>query len=191
MSKLIFKYGCVGSGKSIDLLKINYNYQENGFNTLLLNSVLDDRYGKNIIKSRTGSEQRSIAISPGDDIYEICSRCIGKINCVLIDEIQFFTIEQIDQIIRVVDQLNIQVICYGLKSDYKLSLFKTSAYLLTVADEIEEIETICSDCGENKAIFNARMNNGKIIFVGNQIDIGGNEKYKHLCRKCLNKIINK
>jgi thymidine kinase len=152
--------------------------------------VLDDRYGENIIKSRTGSVQQSIPISPEDDIYELCCK-YNKIHTVLIDEIQFFTIEQVDQIIKVVDELNIPVICYGLKSDYKLSLFKTSAYLLTVADEIEEIKTICSDCGENKAIFNARINDGKIIITGDQIDIGGNDKYKHLCRKCFNKIINK
>jgi thymidine kinase len=186
MSKLTFRYGTIGSGKSMDLLKVNYNYGEHGFHTLILTSAIDTRYGKNLVRSRNGDDVYALSIDTDTDIFEMVLKYVGKINCILVDEVQFFNKEHIDQFIKVVDELNLPVICYGLRSDFKLQQFESTAYLMIVADEIEEIKTICSKCGTKKAIINARLLNGKITMTGDQIDIGGNDKYKPFCRKCFN-----
>lgn len=193
MAKLFFRYGTMGSGKSLDLLKVAYNYEENGMNVLILTSKIDDRYGNDVVKSRTGIGKDAVGINKKDNIYDIIDYKKGvlqeKIKCVLVDEVQFFTKEHINQLIKIVDVLEIPVICYGLRSDFKLKPFGATVQLMAVADEIEELKTICSECGEKKATVNARFNeNGKIITDGEQIEIGGNDKYKPLCRKCYNKL---
>ena len=183
----------MGSGKSLDLLKVAYNYEENGMNVLILTSKIDDRYGSDIVKSRTGIGKDAIGISKKDNIHEIIeynnSILNKKISCVLVDEVQFFTKEHIHQLVKVVDDLDIPVICYGLRSDFKLEPFGSTKYLMAIADEIEELKTICAKCGKKKASINARIDEkGKIIMEGKQIEIGGNDKYIPLCRKCFNKI---
>ena len=190
MAKLYFRYGVMGSGKTIDLLKTSYNYKERGQKTLILTSIVDDRYGNGIVKSRIGLEEPAISISNNDSILEIFKlSCIEirdnmsfiNIGCILIDEVQFFNEKQIIELGDIVDLYNITVIAYGLKNDFKQDLFPGSKTLLSICDIIENISSICW-CGK-KATVNARINNGKIIYTGEQVLIGENDKYISLCRK--------
>jgi thymidine kinase len=183
MAKLYFKYSTMNAGKSLDLLRINHNYIENGEKTICLASGLDNRYGKNKITSRTGISTDAISVDKQTNIYDLI-KDMKDISCVLIDEIQFFTKEQIFQLSDIVDTLNIPVICFGLRSDFSLSSFEGSSCLMSICDELQEIKTICSCCKNKKAIVNARFENEKIVTKGNQVQIGGNESYKPLCRKC-------
>lgn len=193
MAKLFFRFGTMSSGKSLDLLKVAFNYEENGLTSIILTSKIDNRYGSEIVQSRTGLKKEAIGIDNDINISELIEykkNIIGNnIGCVLVDEVQFLNTQHIDQLIYVVDILNIPVICYGLRSNFKSQEFETTAYLMSIADEIEEIKTICSECKKKKASVNARFNDkGKVITHGELIDIGGNEKYRPLCRKCFNKL---
>jgi thymidine kinase len=179
MAKLYFRYAAMNSGKSLDLLKVAYNYRERNQKVILLTSVIDNRYGIGKIKSRVGVEEDAIIIDEKMNIFNIVKHL--DVNCVLVDEIQFFTEEHIIQLSDIVDELNIPVICYGLRADFKTNLFKSINKLFAIADEVEELKTIC-DCGK-KAIINARFLNGKIQTEGEQILIG-NLEYKSICRKC-------
>ena len=185
MAKLYFRYGTMASGKSLDLLKVVYNYEENNRKVIVFTSGLDYRCGYEIIRSRTGLEKPALSISSKDNLFEIVNHSNDKIDCVIVDEVQFFNTEQIYQLSDIVDKLDIPVICYGLRSDYKLNFFEGSVVLMGLADNIEEIKTICSCCSKKKAIINAKIDkNGKIVTKGKQIEIGGNEKYKPMCRTC-------
>lgn len=192
MAKLFFRYGTMGSGKSLDLLKVAYNYEENGLKSIILTSNIDNRYGSSVVKSRVGVSREAISIDKETNIYELIINKLKSdvsIGCVLVDEVQFFEKKHIEELLDVVDELDIPVICYGLRSDFRLSPFGSTKFLMSVADEIEEIKTICSECSKKKAIVNARFNaQGHVIISGNIIEIGGNDKYKPLCRKCFNKL---
>lgn len=194
MAKLCFRYGTISSGKSLDLLKVDYNYTENGMNTLLLTSKIDDRYGHDIVKSRTGIHKDAIGVDTTDNVYSIIDYNLNilnkKIDCVLVDEVQFFTKEHIHQMSDIVDKLNIPIICYGLRADFKQEPFDSSQHLMAIADELEEMKTICSVCGQKKATVNAKYVNDVVVIEGPQIEIGGNEKYKPMCRKCYKKSTN-
>lgn len=184
MAKLYFKYGTMGSGKSLEILRVAYNYIERGQNILLLTSALDNRDGINKkIKSRTGIEMDAISIDDDTNIIDIFikSNLLNKINCVLVDESQFLKKIQVEQLSDIVDVYNIPVMCYGLKSDYKIQPFEGSSYLVSMSDVIEEIKSVCW-CGK-KATINTRILNNEIVKDGNQIQIGGNESYISLCRK--------
>ena len=185
MAKLCFWYGAMGSGKSLNLLSVVFNYQERNQNVLILTSALDDRYGVNKVKSRAGLEMDAISIGEDSDISSIFvnENLKKSISCVLVDEVQFMKKHHIKQLTEIVDKFNTPVICYGLRSSYKLEPFEGSMYLMLIADKIEEIKTICH-CG-CKAIVNAKIIDGKISTKGETIDIGGNEKYISLCRKCF------
>jgi len=175
----------MNAGKSLDLLKTCFNYEERGQSVLLLTSATDDRYGKNVIKSRVGIQREAISVDENTNIVDLLDTVIREsengIDCVLCDEIQFFKKEHIHQLTEIVDFEDIPVICYGLRSDYKLEPFEGSLHLMAIADEIEELKTICW-CGK-KATVNARLVDGKIVTSGEQIVIGGNESYTSLCRK--------
>jgi thymidine kinase len=179
MAKLFFRYGSMSSGKSAHLLLTNFNYIERGMHTLILTSSKDIRFGKKLIKSRAGLEAEAIEIDDNINVYELIHKQ-GKIDCVLIDEIQFFKKEQIYQLSDVVDILDIPVICYGLRSTFQLTPFETSSYLFALADDISELKTICW-CGK-KAIVNARLLNDEIIKIGDEVLIG-DTNYTSLCRK--------
>jgi thymidine kinase len=193
MAKLHFRYGTVASGKSLDLLKVNYNYEENGMTTLILTSKIDDRYGHDIVKSRTGVHKNAIGIDSKDNIYEIIEykrSIMGKtINCVLVDEVQFFTPEHIYQLSEIVDKLGIPVICYGLRADFINHPFESTKHLMAIADELEEMKTICSHCGKKKATVSVKIVDGIVQSKGKQIEIGGNELYKPMCRTCYKSLI--
>jgi thymidine kinase len=190
MAKLYFRYSTMNAGKSLQLLSVAYNYEENNEKILLFTSSKDDRYKKGMIVSRTGLKKESISIDNNTDIFEIVKN-EKDVKAILVDESQFLNKKHIFQLSDIVDILNIPVICYGLRSDFKLNPFEGSKYLMTIADSIEEIKTICSVCKNKKANINVRINNdGNIIKDGEQVQIGGNESYKPMCRKCYKNIIN-
>ena len=182
MAKLFYRYSSMAAGKTLDLLKVAYNYKERNRKVLLLTSALDDRYQVGLIKSRVGLSEKAEVIYSDTNIYKMAS-AIDNLDCVLIDEVQFLSKEQIKQLSDIVDYLKIPVICYGLRTDYRGEPFEASSYLLSVADTIEEIKTICH-CGK-KATFNARVVDGKIVYEGERIVIdkeGSESVYVPLCR---------
>jgi thymidine kinase len=194
MAKLRFKYGCMNSSKTLNLLTTAYNFEEKNIPFLVLKPSIDTRDGENTVKSRAGIERECVSVTPEMDIYDainkynvILETAFSKLEWVLIDEVQFLTNEQINQLSDVVDFLNIEVMCYGLRTDFKSEMFPASKRLFELADEIEEVKSRCS-CGK-KTIINARINeDGDIITTGEQVMIGGEEKYIALCRKCWKKL---
>lgn len=187
MAKLYFRYGTMGSGKSIDLLKVSYNYKERGKKPLLITSSVDDRYGFSKITTRIGMSENAYAFNQHEDVFEYINNIKDIVDVILVDEAQFFTKEQIRQLSDVVDILNIPVICYGLRSDFQNKLFSGSQELLAIADKIEELKTMC-ECGK-KATCNLRIVNNEIVTEGKQIFICGNEAYLPVCRKCFKKYV--
>ena len=189
MAKLYFKYGAMGSSKTANALITKFNYEERGMKTWLIKPSLDDRDGEDVVRSRIGLEARAYVVTPGSDLYKEFSRH-GDCHVIIADECQFFTPEQIDQLRRIVDELDIPVLCFGLRTDFLTHLFPGSRRLFEVADSIQEIKTICS-CGE-KALVNARIDGeGNVITEGGQILIGGNDSYIAMCHRCWKKAINK
>ena len=182
MAQLFFKYGAMNSGKSIDILKVAHNYEEQGKPVVLMTSGVDDRSGRGIIASRIGLERKVKPIMDDTNIYDYVNKMDRKIYCVLIDEAQFLKKEHVLQLIKIVDELNIPVMAFGLKNDFRNELFEGSKYLLIYADKIEEMKTICWFC-PHKATMNLRIHNGKPVYEGEQVQIGGNESYYPGCRK--------
>lgn len=182
MAQLFFKYGAMNSGKSIDILKVAHNYEEQGKPVVLMTSGVDDRSGRGIIASRIGLERKVKPIMDDTNIYDYVNKMDRKIYCVLIDEAQFLKKEHVLQLIKIVDELNIPVMAFVLKNDFRNELFEGSKYLLIYADKIEEMKTICWFC-PHKATMNLRIHNGKPVYEGEQVQIGGNESYYPVCRK--------
>ena len=184
MSKLYFYYSSMNAGKSTALLQSSYNYKERGMNTLILAPELDDRYGAGKVTSRIGLEADAITFSRTDDVYEVVSGILGTqpLHCVLIDEAQFLTKEQVFQLGEVTDRLNIPVLAYGLRTDFQGEPFEGSKYLLAWCDNLKELKAICH-CG-HKATMVIRLDQaGNAITEGTQVEIGGNDRYISMCRK--------
>lgn len=184
MAKLHFYYSAMNAGKTTTLLQSNYNYQERGMETLLFIPAIDDRHASGIIASRIGLNSEAHAFEKNFDFYDFVNEYIQrhKISCVLIDEAQFLTKVQVLQLTRIVDELKIPTLTYGLRSDFMGEPFEGSKYLLAWAEDLLEIKTICH-CGR-KATMNARVDeSGKVLREGEQILIGGNDRYIALCRK--------
>ncbi len=184
MAKLHFYYSSMNAGKSTILLQSSYNYREMGMRTLLFTAALDDRYGAPKITSRIGLEADASPFSPDDDLFQatLAAHDDETIACVLVDEAQFLTSVQVDQLTDVADYLSIPVIAYGLRTDFQGQLFPGSTRLLAVADEMREVKTICR-CGK-KATMVVRMDeNGAAIADGEQVVIGGIDRYVSVCRK--------
>lgn len=168
-------------GKSIDLLKVAYNYEERGHNVMLITADIDDRFENKKITTRIGLNRDAYTYKNDTNIYDMCINLGYLPACILVDEAQFLNKKQVEQLGDIVDYLNIPVICYGLRTDFKSNLFEGSSRLFEIADKIEEIKTIC-DCGK-KATYNIRLSKDKPVTDGNQIMIG-NIEYKALCGKC-------
>jgi thymidine kinase len=183
MAKLYFRYGAMGASKTSNALMVEYNYRERGQNAVILKPSIDTREGINVVKSRLGIGKEAVLIFSQTDVFETISgmNSVIRVDCVIIDEAQFFSGEQVYQLCRIVDELNIPVIAYGLRADFAGNLFTGSERLLALADTIEEIKTVCW-CSK-KATMNARVIDGRVVKVGEQIVIGGNESYIALCRK--------
>lgn len=183
MAKLYFKYGAMGSSKSAQALITQFNYEELGMTVWLIKPSVDTRDGANIIKSRIGLERTAEIITPSDNIFYICETK-GKIDVIIADESQFFTPVQIDQLRQIVDEKDIPVICFGLRTDFQTRFFPGAMRLMELSDSLTEIKTVCA-CGR-KAMVNARIDeNGKIVTEGTQVFLGGNDSYKAMCHKCF------
>ena len=181
MAQLFFRYGAMASGKSIEILKVAYNYETQQRHVLLLTSALDNRSGVGEIASRIGMQRSALAISDADDLFKLIQEQQDDVAAVLIDEAQFMTKEQVLELTQVVDDLNIPVLAFGLKNDAFNNLFPGSEALLIYADKIEEMKTLCSFCGR-KATMNLRISDGQPVYEGAQVQIGGDEAYMPVCR---------
>lgn len=197
--KLFFKYGSMSSGKSLNLLSTAYNLEDNNIQIMVLKPSLDTRDGEGVIRSRAGLERKCIMIDEDVNLYKaikayrnVLASQLETLKWVIVDEAQFLTEEQVDQLSDVVDFLDVNVMCFGLRTDFQSHLFPGSKRLFEIADDLEEIKSSC-ECGEKKSSINARFDeNGEIITEGSQVEIGGNDKYKAICRKCWkNKIRDK
>ena len=183
MAKLYFKYGAMGSSKTAQALITKYNYEENDMKVWLLKPSADTRDGATILRSRIGLEAVVEIAPPEADIYERYTRDhVGKCDAVIVDECQFLTPAQIDQLRQIVDDYNVPVMCFGLRTDFRTHLFPGSHRLMELADCIEEIKTMC-DCG-TKATVNARISDGYIVTEGAQVVLGGNDSYIAMCHRC-------
>ena len=182
LAQLYYKYGTMNSGKTIEILKVAHNYEEQGKPVVIMTSALDTRDGVGIVSSRIGMRREAIPISNETDIIGLVTRLPKKPYCVLIDECQFLNKQHVYDLARVVDELGIPVMAFGLKNDFQNELFEGSRYLLLMADKIDEIKTICQFCSK-KATMVLRTENGKPVYEGDQIQIGGNETYIPVCRK--------
>lgn len=189
MAKLYFKYGAMGSSKTAQALTTKFNYEEKGMTVWLIKPGTDDRDGANIIKSRIGLSQVAQVISPEDDVIAAYHDA-GSSDVIIADEAQFLTPEQIDQLRTIVDEENVPVLCFGLRTDFRTKFFPGAMRLMELADSITEIKTIC-ECGR-KATVNARFDdNGRIITEGAQVVLGGNDRYTAMCHKCWVEAIRK
>jgi thymidine kinase len=190
MAKLYFSFSTMNAGKSTILLQASHNYKERGMTTMLLTAALDERYGKGRIGSRIGLGAEAIVFHEETNIADLVSNLHqqGKIDCVLVDEAQFLTDDQVWQLTIIVDEMEIPVMCYGLRTDFQGNLFPGSARLLAIADNLREIRTICH-CGSKATMVIRQDADGRVIKDGAQVEIGGNEKYISLCRKHWRKAI--
>ena len=183
MAKLYFKYGAMGSSKTAQALITKYNYEENDMKVWLLKPSADTRDGVATLRSRIGLEAQVEIATPDANIYDrYVADHMGKCDAVIVDECQFLTTAQIDQLRQIVDDYNVPVMCFGLRTDFQTHLFPGSHRLMELADAIEEIKTMC-DCGA-KATVNARINDGYIVTEGAQVVLGGNDCYIAMCHRC-------
>jgi thymidine kinase len=198
MAKFYFKYGPMESAKSALLLIEAYNFEKRGIGFLCMKPSIDNRENVDAICSRIGIERECFAIYTEYDIYKIVKKIISdkknnvseELQWILVDESQFLTTEQVEQLRAIVDDFNINVLCYGLRTDFQTNLFEGSKRLFELADDIDEMKISCS-CGR-KAIFNARFNeNGELVTSGEQILIGGEDKYKPMCSRCYREEVSK
>jgi len=189
MAKLYFNFSSMNAGKTTVLLQSAHNYRERGMTPLLYTPKLDDRYGEGWIKSRIGLQSKATIFSAGDDLFEMTRAQLEdhNIHCVLVDEAQFMTRDQVYQLTEIVDRLNIPVLCFGLRTDFRGELFEGSKYLLAWADQLNEIKTICHT--GRKANMVVRVDDkGYALKEGAQVEIGGNERYVSVSRAEFKKV---
>ena len=187
MAKLYFKYGAMGSSKSAQALITKFNYEELGMTVWLIKPSIDTRDGADIIRSRIGLEAHAQVIAPETDIVKAYQKA-GDHDVIIADEAQFFTPEQIDQLRELVNEKDLPVLCFGLRTDFLTHFFPGAQRLMELADSLTEIKTVCQ-CGR-KATVNARIDSeGKIVTEGGQILIGGNDSYIAMCHQCWTKKI--
>jgi thymidine kinase len=184
MAKLHFNFATMGAGKSMQLLQTRFNYYERGMTCMLLTAAIDDRYGTAKITSRMGISAEAQIFAPNDDLMTkfLLPAKEAEIACILVDEAQFLTWEQVHQLARAVDMLGIPVMAYGLRTDFRGKLFEGSEALLALADELREIRTICH-CGSKATMVLRKDGEGCPTLEGEQVQIGGNDTYVPLCRK--------
>ncbi|MFO7919962.1 MAG: thymidine kinase [Nioella sp.] len=184
MAKLYFHYSTMNAGKSTLLLQASYNYIERGMQTYLLTANFDDRAGMGVVSSRIGIAAEADTYTRADDLFDKIALRLdaGPCACVLVDEAQWMTKDQVWQLARAVDDLNLPVMCYGLRVDFRGELFPGSAALLALADEMREVRTICH-CGQKATMVIRVDESGRAVREGAQIEVGGNDRYVSLCRR--------
>lgn len=184
MAKMYFYYSSMNAGKSTALLQSSYNYKERGMNTLILAPSLDDRYGAGKVTSRIGIDAEATIFQKQDDLYTLIDEAHRKekLHCVMVDEAQFLTRDQVFALGEVTDKLGIPVLAYGLRTDFQGEPFEGSKYLLAWSDNLNELKAICH-CG-SKATMVVRLDSeGNVVTEGSQVEIGGNDRYISMCRK--------
>ncbi len=184
MAKLYFRYGTVGSAKTLNLLAVAHNYEQQHKTAMLLKPALDDRFGKEVVHSRAGLERKADLLLEQET--DLSGEAFEGIYCLLVDEAQFLTPDQVDQLRAIASERNIPVICYGLRTDFRTRLFDGARRLMEVADAIEEIKTTCNYCNR-KAVFNLKLVQGVPTLQGPRIDLGTEEKYLPACAACYSK----
>ena len=187
MSKLYFRYGAMNSGKSTNLLQVAHNYEERGMKAIIVKPMTDTKGGNKVVSRLGVTRDVDLLLSKDGNIYEEVEAYIkekGVVDCILVDEVQFFRSVQVDQLFEIAVRMDIPTICYGLRTDFRMEGFEGSNRLLLLAHSIEELKTICT-CGK-KALLNGRKINGKYVFEGQQvaIDLQDNVEYQSLCPKC-------
>ncbi|ATG40331.1 MULTISPECIES: thymidine kinase [Phaeobacter] len=184
MAKLYFHYSTMNAGKSTVLLQASHNYRENNMDTYLLTAALDDRAGQGRIASRIGIGAEADMFRPGENLFDKVANRLAKgpVASIFVDEAQFLSPDQVWDLARVVDDLRVPVLCYGLRVDFQGKLFPGSATLLALADEMREVRTICH-CGKKATMVIRQDDQGRTITEGAQVQIGGNETYVSLCRR--------
>lgn len=184
MAKLYFYYSTMNAGKSTTLLQSSYNYQERGMNTLILLPEIDTRFGKGKVSSRIGIQAEATTFTTADNLQSLIKAHLDEqpLHCVLVDEAQFLTKQQVKQLSNVADDFGVPVLAYGLRVDFQGNLFEGSQQLLAWADTMTEIKTICH-CGRKATMVLRLDSKGRVIKDGNQVQIGGNERYTAVCRK--------
>jgi len=192
MAKLFFYYSAMNAGKTTTLLQSAWNYRERGMRTLIVTPRLDNRAGEGVVSSRIGLRSKATVFQAGDDLLALVKADIaehGPLDCVLVDEAQFLNRAQVWQLSDVVDLLNIPVLCYGLRTDFRGQAFEGSAELLAIADNLSEIKTICHT--GKKATMVVRVDEqGRAVKAGPQVEIGGNERYVSVSRAEFKKIMS-
>jgi len=187
MAKLYFKFGAMGSSKSAQALITKFNYEERDMKVMFLKPAIDTRDGEDVVRSRVGLEEKALAVSADRDIYDLYTKSYRDCKVVIVDECQFLTPEQVDQLSQIVIDYDIPVLCFGLSTDFTTHLFPGSKRLFEIAESISEIKSVCK-CGA-KANVNARLDDrGNVVYSGDQICLGGNDRYVAMCRKCWLKI---
>ena len=183
MAKLYFKYGAMGSSKTAQALVTKYNYEERNMKVLFLKPATDTRDGADVVRSRIGLESRAVVLTPDEDAYKLYAEHYADCKAVIVDECQFLTPEQVDQLAMITIDFDVAVLCFGLRTDFQTHFFPGSRRLMELAESISEIKSVC-DCGA-KATVNARIDeNGDVVFEGDQVVLGGNDRYHAMCRKC-------
>lgn len=187
MAKLYFKYGAMGCSKTAQALITKFNYEERGMKVLLIKPAIDTRDGVDLVKSRIGLKAEAYAVDCHENLYDFYTKKHSDCNVVIVDECQFLTPEQVDQLGDIVIKLSVPVLCFGLATDFTTHLFPGSRRLFEIAESISEIKSVCK-CGA-KATVNARFDdNGHVVYKGEQVVLGGNGRYTAMCRKCWLKI---
>lgn len=182
LAQLFYRYGAMNSGKTIEIIKVAHNYEEQNKSVIIMTSALDTREKQGMIESRIGLERKAEPIHEDTNVFDLVQELNPHASCILIDEPQFLKKKHVMELAKIVDELNVPVMAFGLKNDFQNNLFEGSEYLLLYADKIEEMKTICWFCGK-KAIMNLRFHDGKPVYEGEQIQMGGNESYYPVCRK--------
>ncbi|MBU2979236.1 thymidine kinase [Alteromonas sp. C1M14] len=190
MAQLYFYYSAMNAGKSTSLLQSAYNYRERGMHAVIFTAAIDDRYEVGKVTSRIGLQAEATLYKAEDDLFHavLAQHRQQPLDCVFIDEAQFLTKAQVKQLVEVVDELNIPVLAYGLRTDFLGEAFEGSHYLMAWADKLTELKTVCH-CGR-KATFVVRLDeNGQPVTGGNQVEIGGNDRYESMCRKHFKQLV--
>lgn len=184
MAKLYFYYSSMNAGKTTALLQSSYNYKERGMNTMVMAPLLDDRFGVGKVTSRIGIDAEATSFKKDDDLFKVVQAEINNrpLHCVLIDEAQFLTRDQVFQLSDVTDKLNIPVLAYGLRTDFQGEPFEGSKYLLAWSDNLKELKAICH-CGTKATMVIRLDEDGNAVTEGSQVEIGGNDRYVSMCRK--------
>ena len=183
MAKLYFKYGAMGSSKTAQALVTKYNYEERNMKVMFIKPATDTRDGEEIVRSRIGLQAKAIVVAPEEDVYRLYAEKHRDCKAVIVDECQFLTPQQVDQLAQITIDFDVAVLCFGLRTDFQTHFFPGSRRLMELAESISEIKSVC-DCGA-KATVNARLDDkGNVVYEGAQVVLGGNDRYRAMCRRC-------